>query len=150
MLDVTLCFYLVALSVKRHACTSSLKEGICTRLFLHCNWAVTHIPYAGPTAARVCERFNEIIIPASVSQGQDLASGNLTAPALYAIASPAVGPELQALIDGEFTGDGGLPRALQLVTEGGGIEDAMGLARREGDLVRGSVSAAQDPPPFFG
>ena len=69
-------------------------------------------------------------------QGQDLASGNLTAPALYALNSPAVGRELQALIDGEFTGDGGLSRALQLVVDGGGIEDAMVLARREGDMVR--------------
>ncbi len=69
------------------------------------------------------------------AQGQDLASGNLTAPALYALTSP-VGQELEALIDSEFTGDGGLPRALQLVVDGGGIDDAMMLARREGDLVR--------------
>ena len=71
-------------------------------------------------------------------QGQDLASGNLTAPALYALTSPAVGRELQALIDSEFTDDGGLQRALQLVNEGGGIDDSMLLARREGDLVRRS------------
>ena len=68
-------------------------------------------------------------------QGQDLASGNLTAPALYSLASPVVGGELHALIDSEFTGDGGLQRALQLVVQGGGIEDARALARREGDMV---------------
>lgn len=68
-------------------------------------------------------------------QGQDLASGNLTAPALYALAG-AHGPELLALIESEFTAEGGLPRAINLVNAGGGITSARALARREADLVR--------------
>ena len=68
-------------------------------------------------------------------QGQDLASGNLTAPALYALTG-AHGPELLALIESEFTAEGGLPRAIHLVNAGGGITSARALARREADLVR--------------
>ena len=70
-----------------------------------------------------------------VMQGQDLASGNLTAPALYALAG-AQGPELLALIESEFTAEGGLQRAIELVTAGNGITSARALARREADLVR--------------
>ena len=77
-----------------------------------------------------------------MAQGQDLASGNLTAPALYALAGPT-GEELCSLVDSEFTEAGGLPRALQLVTEGGGMSEARALARREGDLVRPRLRSAQ-------
>lgn len=62
-------------------------------------------------------------------QGQDLASGNLTAPAIFALERS---PELQALIEGEFTEENSLQRALALVHEAGGIERARALARAEG------------------
>lgn len=62
-------------------------------------------------------------------QGQDLMSGNLTAPALYALRHPQAGDELRDLIDSEFNNAGGLPRAIELVNAGGGIESARTLAR---------------------
>ncbi len=68
-------------------------------------------------------------------QGQDLASGNLTAPAVYALAHPQYGPELEALVQREFDGGASLPRALELVQAGGGIQAARRLARQEADLV---------------
>jgi geranylgeranyl pyrophosphate synthase len=69
-------------------------------------------------------------------QGQDLMSGNLTAPALYALRDPQAGGELRDLIDSEFNGVGGLPRAIELVNAGGGIESARTLARSHADQVR--------------
>lgn len=70
-----------------------------------------------------------------VAQGQDLASGNLTAPALYTLSGPH-GAELLNLIETEFTADGGLKRAIDLVAMGGGIDGARALARAEADQVR--------------
>ena len=67
-------------------------------------------------------------------QGQDLASGNLTAPALYTLSGPH-GAELLNLIETEFTAEGGLQRAIELVASGGGIDGARALARAEADQV---------------
>lgn len=47
-------------------------------------------------------------------QGQDLASGNLTAPAIFALKAS---PELRELVDGEFQEEGSLERALALVDQ---------------------------------
>lgn len=65
-------------------------------------------------------------------QGQDLASGNLTAPAIFALESD-VGGELQRLIETEFEEEGALGRAVQLVTDLGGVAAARRLAREEAD-----------------
>lgn len=73
--------------------------------------------------------------PLVVSQGQDLMSGNLTAPALYALRNAEAGDELRALIDSEFNDAGGLPRAIELVNVGGGIEQARTLARCHAEKV---------------
>lgn len=64
----------------------------------------------------------------AVFQGQDLASGNLTAPVIFAIRKS---PELQALIEEEFREDGSLEEAIQLVKSVGGISDAMQYASDE-------------------
>ena len=66
-------------------------------------------------------------------QGQDLASGNLTAPVLFALQNPQSGPRLLALIDSRFKKDGSLQEALDIVKEDGGIEQARQLAREEAD-----------------
>ena len=68
-------------------------------------------------------------------QGQDLATGNLTAPAIFALRS-SVAAELRELIDSEFMEEGSLQRAILLVKAGGGIAAAQQLARQEGDMVR--------------
>lgn len=63
--------------------------------------------------------------------GSDLASGNLTAPVLYALESE-YGDELRKLILGEFVEEGSLQQAVALVKDAGGIEKARQLARDEG------------------
>jgi hypothetical protein len=76
-----------------------------------------------------------------VRQGQDLASGNLTAPALFALQTELVGSELLELIESEFQEEGSLERAIDLVKIGGGISAARQLARQEAD------KACASPPP---
>ena len=68
-------------------------------------------------------------------QGQDLISGNLTAPAVYALEHPKYGAELEGLIQNEFDGGASFARALELVHMGGGIQAARQLARQEADMV---------------
>ena len=68
-------------------------------------------------------------------------SGNLTAPALYALRHPQAGAELRELIDSEFNNVGGLPRAIELVNAGGGIESARTLARCHAEQVPALASA---------
>lgn len=67
-------------------------------------------------------------------QGQDLATGNLTAPAIFALQGSSA-EELEGLIDDEFQEDGSLQRAIKLVQESGGIAAARKLARQEADMV---------------
>eukprot|EP01025_Chloroclados_australasicus_P039692 TRINITY_DN4122_c0_g1_i1.p1 TRINITY_DN4122_c0_g1~~TRINITY_DN4122_c0_g1_i1.p1 ORF type:complete len:378 (-),score=43.12 TRINITY_DN4122_c0_g1_i1:904-2037(-) len=69
-------------------------------------------------------------------QGQDLASGNLTAPAIFALQQS---DELRDLIENEFAEEGDLAHALELVQENGGIEAARSLARRQGDLAKAAI-----------
>jgi len=76
-------------------------------------------------------------------QGQDLASGNLTAPAIFALERE---PELAELISSEFTEDDALPRALALVARGGGIERARALAREEGDKALACLAPLPECP----
>ena len=71
-------------------------------------------------------------------QGQDLATGNLTAPAIFALQSSAA-EELEGLIDSEFQEEGSLQQAILLVHESGGIAAARKLARQEADMVRSAL-----------
>ncbi|CAG9465599.1 unnamed protein product [Pedinophyceae sp. YPF-701] len=64
-------------------------------------------------------------------QGQDLASGNITAPIIYALQAPG-GDELRELIEGRFDEPGSLERGIELVQDLGGIDAARALAREEG------------------
>lgn len=70
-------------------------------------------------------------------QGQDLATGNLTAPILFALRRED-GDELKGLITTQFENDGDLTRAIAIVTESG-IEDARRLAREEADMALSSL-----------
>lgn len=76
-------------------------------------------------------------------QGQDLRSGNLTAPAIFALENE---PELRDIIENEFTEDGSLERALELVKRSGGIEKSMELAREEGEKARSALACLPDSP----
>lgn len=73
-------------------------------------------------------------------QGQDLASGNLTAPTIFALRS---NPELRGLIEGQFENEGDLQKAIDIVTEHG-IEEARKLAKREGDIALASLRQLPD------
>lgn len=67
-------------------------------------------------------------------QGQDLATGNLTAPAIFALQSTS-GEDLREMIDDEFSEDGALDRAISIVNESGGIAAARKLAGQEAEMV---------------
>mmetsp|Transcript_16753 Transcript_16753/g.28275 ORF Transcript_16753/g.28275 Transcript_16753/m.28275 type:complete len:416 (+) Transcript_16753:139-1386(+) len=69
-------------------------------------------------------------------QGQDMASGNLTCPIIFAMQK---NPALRELIESEFQEEGSLEEALQMVYEAGGIESAMALAREEGQKALDSL-----------
>lgn len=79
-------------------------------------------------------------------QGQDLASGNLTAPVLFALQDPASGPRLGALLASKFAREGQLDEALGLVAAGGGIERARALARDEADLALAALEVLPASP----
>ena len=79
-------------------------------------------------------------------QGQDLASGNLTAPALFALQNPTVGPRLLTLIESRFKKDDSLQEALDLVNAGGGIEKARILAREEADKALANLDVLPPSP----
>lgn len=70
-------------------------------------------------------------------QGQDLASGNLTAPAIFALRNS---PELEELIQSEFKEPESLQRAIDLVVTTGGVEAARQLAREEADKALAALS----------
>ena len=74
-------------------------------------------------------------------QGQDLASGNLTAPVLFALKES---DELREIIDSEFEEDGSLDRALAIIGEVGGIDASFRLAREEADLALASLECLPD------
>jgi all-trans-nonaprenyl-diphosphate synthase len=73
-------------------------------------------------------------------QGQDLASGNLTAPTIFALRAK---PELRALIETQFENEGDLQRAIEIVNEFG-LEEAQKLAKREGDIALASLRQLPD------
>jgi len=70
--------------------------------------------------------------------GQDLASGNLTAPAILALAAPG-GSRLRDLIESEFQEEGALAEALALVESCNGLDAARSLARAEGNAALASL-----------
>ena len=62
----------------------------------------------------------------------DLAMGNLTAPVIFALEKE---PKLREIIDSEFSEDGSLDEAIELVHRCGGIERARELAKEKADLA---------------
>ncbi|MQL79848.1 hypothetical protein Taro_012299 [Colocasia esculenta] len=64
--------------------------------------------------------------------GSDLATGNLTAPVIFALQRE---PKLRDIIDSEFNESGSLDSAIELVFKCGGIERAQDLAKEKADLA---------------
>lgn len=79
-------------------------------------------------------------------QGQDLASGNLTAPVLFALEDPVVGKQLLSLVKSKFKAEGSLQEGIRLVEVGGGIERARLLAREEGDKALATLAVLPPSP----
>ncbi|MTJ06387.1 MULTISPECIES: solanesyl diphosphate synthase [unclassified Anabaena] len=69
--------------------------------------------------------------------GSDLKSGNLTAPALYALEEK---PYLEALIEREFAQSGDLEQALALIHDSQGIQRARELAAHHAKLATEHIS----------
>jgi len=69
--------------------------------------------------------------------GSDLASGNLTAPVLYALQQE---PSLKVSIEREFVEPGDLERALELINHSDGIERARKLALSHARMAAASLS----------
>lgn len=76
-------------------------------------------------------------------QAQDLASGNLTAPVIFALSADVDG-QLKGLIESEFTEDASIHKAIKLVRCLGGIDAARRLAQEEGDLALEALACLPD------
>ena len=75
--------------------------------------------------------------------GSDLISGNITAPALYALEEK---PYLELLIEREFSEEGDLDKALALVRESNGIERSRKLAHHHAKLALKSLECLKPSP----
>ncbi|XP_047177740.1 solanesyl diphosphate synthase 1, chloroplastic [Vigna umbellata] len=64
--------------------------------------------------------------------GSDLAKGNLTAPVIFALEKE---PKLRDIIESEFSEDGSLDEAINMVKSSGSIERAQELAKEKADLA---------------
>jgi len=70
-------------------------------------------------------------------RGQDMASGNITAPIYFAMQKE---PALRDIIETEFEEEGSFEEAMEIVMNKGGIEAAMELAKEEAQLALDSLS----------
>lgn len=75
--------------------------------------------------------------------GSDLACGNLTAPVLFAMEEK---PSLKMLIEREFSEEGDLPQALDLINNSHGIEKARALAYQHSQLALEDLQCLPNSP----
>lgn len=75
--------------------------------------------------------------------GSDLASGNLTAPVLFAMEEK---PSLKILIEREFSEEGDLVQALDLINHSHGIEKARSLAYQHSQLALEDLQCLPNSP----
>lgn len=75
--------------------------------------------------------------------GSDLACGNLTAPVLFAMEEK---PSLKILIEREFSEEGDLLQALDLVNNSDGIEKSRGLAYQHSQLALEDLQCLPNSP----
>lgn len=129
---------LLAASTKSAAIFSGVPPAVCDQMFEYGR----HLGLAFQVVDDILD-FTQTSEQLGKPAGSDLASGNLTAPALYALKGPG-GDRLRDLIDGEFVEEGALAEAVSLVVEGGGVERSRELAREEGELARQSLSCLPD------
>lgn len=76
-------------------------------------------------------------------QGQDLASGNITAPTIFALERS---PRLRQLLQSRFKEEGSLDEALLIVKESGSINLARNMAAEEGKAARKALDLLPSSP----
>lgn len=118
---------LIAASTKSAAIFSSVDSGICEQMYEY-----------GKNLGLSFQVVDDILdFTQSAEQlgkpaASDLAKGNLTAPVIFALEKE---PKLRDIIDSEYSEDGSLDEAIELVHKCGGIERAQQLAKEMGDLA---------------
>ena len=75
--------------------------------------------------------------------GSDLISGNITAPALFAMEET---PYLETLIQREFSEEGDIEKALSIISESQGIERSQELAAYHGQLALKQLACLKPSP----
>ena len=75
--------------------------------------------------------------------GSDLISGNITAPALFAMEET---PYLETLIQREFSEEGDIDKALSIISESQGIERSQELAAYHGQLALKQLACLKPSP----
>ena len=75
--------------------------------------------------------------------GSDLISGNITAPALFAMEET---PYLETLIQREFSEEGDIDKALSIISESEGIERSQELAAYHGQLALKQLACLKPSP----
>lgn len=118
---------LVANSAKAAAVLSEMPRDVIERLYAYGR--------ALGLAFQIVDDILDFTSPTEVlgkPAGSDLVSGNITAPALYAMEE---NPYLEVLIEREFSEDGDIEKALTIVEESNGIQRARELAAYHGQLA---------------
>lgn len=118
---------LIANSAKSACLLSETSEGIANHLYAYGK----HLGLAFQIVDDILD-FTTSTEVLGKPAGSDLASGNLTAPVLYAMEEE---PELLALIEREFEEPEDIQTALKLVKQSRGIERAKNLAKEQANLA---------------
>ncbi|ONK68154.1 uncharacterized protein A4U43_C05F8070 [Asparagus officinalis] len=118
---------LIAASTKSAAIFSGVNAGICDQMFEYGR----NLGLSFQVVDDILD-FTQSAEQLGKPAGSDLAKGNLTAPVIFALEKE---PKLREIIDSEFSEDGSLVEAIELVHKCGGIERARELAKEKADLA---------------
>ncbi|MBD2055139.1 solanesyl diphosphate synthase [Oculatella sp. FACHB-28] len=117
-------YYKTASLIANSAKAAGLLSGVSAELAMHLYSYGRHIGLAFQVVDDILD-FTGSIESLGKPAGSDLKSGNLTAPALYALEEK---PYLESLIEREFAQDGDLEQAIALIKDSQGIERSRELA----------------------
>ncbi|MBD1870106.1 solanesyl diphosphate synthase [Leptolyngbya sp. FACHB-541] len=117
-------YYKTASLIANSAKAAGLLSGVSAELAMHLYSYGRHIGLAFQVVDDILD-FTGSMESLGKPAGSDLKSGNLTAPALYALEEK---PYLESLIEREFAQDGDLEQAIALIKDSQGIERSRELA----------------------
>jgi all-trans-nonaprenyl-diphosphate synthase len=117
-------YYKTASLIANSSKAAGLLSGVSAELAMHLYSYGRHIGLAFQVVDDILD-FTGSMESLGKPAGSDLKSGNLTAPALYALEEK---PYLEALIEREFAQDGDLEQAIALIKDSQGIERSRELA----------------------